>query len=601
MSSALTSSAWAQRPVALERNLPPPVQTPRANLTPQSITPSEDAAPLGVNLKGMRLFGLDGQVLNAPHAGITVDDIEGASEGAIETALRPFLNQQLSQQLIAQIRAAVVEAYRKSGRPFVSVTTPPQEITSGVLQLQVVPYRLGELKSTDAPVDDEVPFIDAIRTERGDLINASLLSEDIDWLNRFPYRQINGVFEPGSQPGSTDLTLKITRQKPWRAYGGYSNTGSQATGYDRYFVGFAAGFEALNDTTISYQLTGSSDFWQAPSKGRLAGQRWPGYISHAGRVVIPTFYRQGIEIAPNFVATRQETIDRVLSFRNTTFELPVLYRFALTELWEEGLPQTEIYLGTGMKWTERHTATDIYNLARGDAAAFNLILGAARYWQDTSGATNSLDVRVVTNPGGVLPGNTDRIWFVQTNGRIDSVNYVYGLAQYDRSTPLGAIPMLQGYSLNTSLTGLISGQALPDTEQLALGGSSAVRTYSSNDASVDAGIVIRNELRFPTFSLLNVFRSQKGDGSQAVAANGVDNMSPYLFLDYAYGHNYLNSQFASTTFLKETTTLAGSGVGFDYRVAGNMQASLSAGWALKNGVTTVRGDFTLNARVSLSY
>lgn len=600
MSSTLTSPALAQRPAALERNLPPAVQTPRADLTPQRITPSEDTTPLGVNLKGIRVFGFKGQVVSSPRGGVSIDDIEGVPNEVIEAALRPFLSQPLSQQLIAQSRAAVVEAYRGEGHPFVSVTAPPQEITSGVLQLQVVPYRLGELKSGDASVNGKTPHVAAIRAERGELIDASLLSEDIDWLNRFPYRQINGVFEPGSQPGETDLTLKISRQKPWRVYGGYANTGSQTTGYDRIFAGFAAGFEGLNDTTVSYQLTGSSDFWEAPSKVWLSGHRWPRYLSHAGRIVIPTFYRQGIEIVPNFVATRQETIDKVLSFRNTTFELPILYRFALSNVWKKAPSQTEVYLGPAMKWTERHTASDIINLARGDAATFNMILGASRYWQDATGATNALDVRVVANPGGVLPGNRGRIWNIQSNGRVDSVHYVYGLMQFDRNTPLNVIPVLKDFSLSTSLTSLISGQALPDTEQLALGGAAAVRAYSSNDASVDAGIIMRNELRLPTFSLLNAFRSAQ-EGDQSVSVSSVDSMSPYLFLDLAYGHNFTNRIYAASTFLSSDTTLIGAGAGFDYRVSSNLQASLSGGWALKHGVTTDRGDFTLNVRVTMSY
>jgi hypothetical protein len=59
VSLTYTAPAWAQRPVALERNLPPPVQTPRHDLTPQRILPSEDTTPLGVDVQGVRLFGLE--------------------------------------------------------------------------------------------------------------------------------------------------------------------------------------------------------------------------------------------------------------------------------------------------------------------------------------------------------------------------------------------------------------------------------------------------------------------------------------------------------------------------------------------------------------
>lgn len=600
-SIAASDPAWSQRAAALERNLPPAPIPSRSDLTPQPVAVSADNTPLGIDLKGFRLFGLDGAVANdATAAGIVVDGVEGVSAADLERALKPLVGRPMTQQLIAEARAAVVGTFRAAGRPFISVTPPPQEITSGVLQLQVVPYRLGSVRSRDdaTGATGATAHASRLRPQGGDLINADHLSEDIDWLNRFPYRQINGVFEPGSRPGETDLTLNVTRQKPWRAYGGYSNTGSKATGYDRYFAGFSAGFESLHDLTISYQLTGSEDFWSAPSKGRLRGDRWPGYISHAGRIAIPTLARQAIEIAPNFVATRQETFDRVLSFRNTTFELPVLYRSAASNIWTGAPSQLEFYGGTSFKWTERHTAYDTINLARGDAATFNMLVGASRFWRGGDGATNSLDLRVVVNPGGVLPGNRGRIWSAQTNGRVDSAHYIYGLVEFSRSTPLDTVTLLKDFSVNTSLTALFGGRSLPDTEQLSLGGVAATRGYSSSDGAVDAGLVLRNELRLPTFSLLKVFGDKlNGESGPRVQ----DNLSPYVFADFGYGHNFGPGGQLGLAGGGEDITIAGAGAGFDYRIASNLLASLSGGWALKNGDSTKRGDFTANARVSITY
>lgn len=138
------------------------------------------------------------------------------------------------------------------------------------------------------------------------------------------------MFEPGTRPGDSDLTLEITRQKPWQAYAGWSNTGTRDTDYNRFFAG--VGFEALHDTTLSYQITGSGNFWTGPARITLSGGNWPSYLSHAGRLVIPTFDRQAIEIAPSFVATSQTSIGNVLMFQNTTFELPILYRSAVSNL-----------------------------------------------------------------------------------------------------------------------------------------------------------------------------------------------------------------------------------------------------------------------------
>lgn len=595
---ALPGAGLAQGVSGLERHLPPVVTAPHTTLTPEpaASSSSADATSFGIRLKGVRLFGLEGSVAAHPAGGVNLEGIDSVSADKVDAALTPFIGQPLSPKSIDEIRAAVVGVYRAAGRPFVSVTTPPQEITSGVLQLQVIPYRLGSVRArAETAPADAGDFTGRLRTAPGQLIETHDLAEDLDWLNRFPYRHITGVFEPGSDTGLTDLTLTITREKPWRVFGGYTNSGNKETGYDRYFLGFAAGIEALNDLTLSYQLTGGENFWTKPSSIRLTGSDRPEYISHAGRIAIPTLARQSIEIAPNFVATTQTTADGILTFRNTTFELPVLYRIALSNLWGKTAPQSDLYIGPAFKWMNRDTLWDSIRLAHGHAAALNLILGWNGFRQETGGAVNSWDLRIVGNPGGVLAGNTDRAWEQYTNGRVDSARYVYGLVQFDRTLPLDAIPALKGFSVSTGFTGLLAGQALPDSEQLSLGGLLATRGYTSGDGAVDAGFVLRNELHLPAFALL-------GGGTAASSVQLADKLDPFLFLDLAYGHNY-NFDISPASFSsdKADTTLVSVGAGFNYSINSNFNATLTAGWALKDARRTERGDLAVQARVSISY
>lgn len=68
-------------------------------------------------------------------------------------------------------------------------------------------------------------------------IDSRLLSEDLSWLNRNPFRTLEAVFAPGAVPAETDLDLRVTEIQPWEVFAGYTNTGSRATGRDRIFVG----------------------------------------------------------------------------------------------------------------------------------------------------------------------------------------------------------------------------------------------------------------------------------------------------------------------------------------------------------------------------
>ncbi|WP_348935954.1 ShlB/FhaC/HecB family hemolysin secretion/activation protein [Aquabacter sp. CN5-332] len=591
-----TASAFAQSRGVVERNLPPAVSGGdglQLGVVPPGTV---DDTPLGVNLSGIRLIGLSGKVAARPTRGITFVGIEGVPPDRLQAALTPFLGRPLSGRLIADIQTAVAKVYRDFGHPFVSVTAPPQDISAGVLQLQVVPFKLGAVSTRGAAgapgAPEDAPLAAKVRAESGALIDAPRLSEDLDWLNRYPYRQINGVFEPGTRPGDSDLTLEITRQKPWQVFAGWSNTGTQETDYNRYFVGFGAGIEALNDTTISYQLTGSSNFWTAPASIDLTGSAWPSYLSHAGRVVIPTFDRQSIEITPSFVATSQLSVDNILTFQNSTFELPILYRSAVSNLAPALAGWGDLYGGVSPKWVGRDTWFNDEKVATGTAGVFDLIFGWANQLQ-VVGST-SIDVRLVANPGGVVGGNDSDTWLLFTNGRVTDAQYAYGYGTLDQSTPLSGLPLLQGFTLRNTLYAQVAGQALPDTEQLALGGYYAARGYTLSDGSVDAGFVLRNELRGPTLPLLTT------PGADNPAVKGMtDAASPYLFLDVAYGHNYGLS--GTLAVFDPNTTLVGAGVGIDYALASNLQAGVVAGVALTNGPVTDAGDVTVQGRVVVSY
>ena len=589
-----SGEAHAQARGALERNLPPAVTGGGGLLpgaTPQAPT---DQSPLGVDLAGVRLTGLSGTVVARPARGITQVGIEGVASTRLDSALAQFLGRPLSRQLIADIQAAVAKIYQDAGRPFVSVTAPPQEISSGVLQLKVVPFKVGSVRTRTAgegASPQDAAFAGRVRADSGAFIEAPRLSEDLDWINRYPYRQINGVFEPGSQPGASDLILEITRTKPWQVYAGWSNTGTAQTDYNRYYVGFGLGLEALNDMTLSYQLTGSGNFWTDPSSIDLSGPNWPAYLSHAGRVVIPTFARQALEITPSFVATSQVSVGNILTFQNTTFELPILYHSALSNLSPALAGWGDVYGGVAPKWLERTTWYQGADVATGTAGVFDLILGWSN--QFTALGTTSIDLRMVANPGGVVGGNSSDTWFVFSNGRVTDIQYVYLYGTVEQVTPLSEIAGLEGLTLRNTLYAQAAGQALPDTEQLALGGYYATRGYTLSDGSVDTGFVLRNELRLPVVALLG----RADSGIKGVS----DALSPFVFLDVSYGHNFGLDDLDTGEGSGPDTTLVGLGGGLDYTLGKNLQAGVAAGVALTEGPLTTAGDITVQGRVTLTY
>jgi hemolysin activation/secretion protein len=580
---AVASPALAQRAAPVERNLPPEI-TGQGGLVirPQDLSGSPDDRPLGVQISGIGLIGPTESLPPRPAAGINIGAIGEIERPALEKALAPFLGQPLSRKRLSDIQASIARVYRAAGYPFVSVVVPPQEVTGGVVVLRVVEFRTSAVRVSGATAGSEADLIARLRVAPGQRISARALEEDLAWLNRFPYRTVNGVFTPGDDLGLSTLTLEVTPTKPWQIFAGASNTGTHSTGFDRYYTGFGAALPGLAESFLSYQVTGSGDFWTDPGAVG-SGATQPNYYSQAARLVISTGARQSLEIVPNYVATRQNLDGTTFAFDNTTLEIPVYYRTAISNLLP-GVFAGDLILGATGKTVSRDSYFAGENIGGASADVFEVILGWAVTRTDTTGST-SLDLRLVANPGGVLDGNNSADWVTYSAGRVTDLTYVYGTGEISRITRLP-----KGYSWVSNVAGVMATQPLPDTEQLSLGGLYATRGYTLDDATVDTGIIWRNELRTPTFGLLSAMD----------AAAVVDQVSPFAFFDLSwgrlYGYDGLLGEVADEDF-----SLAGVGIGVDYTLNRNLTATLVAGAALTDGIYTQAGDITVQARLFISF
>lgn len=567
------SAGQAHAQSALERNLPATVASrPGALSIGEADYGKGDDKPLGVKLAGVHLIGPEEKVPSAPPRGISLGNVPGIAPDAVKAALSPFVGKPLTRAQIARMQGGLAALWRKAGFPFVSVTVPPQEITSGVLNLRVVEFHAGAVK-VEGGSALERNLAGRMRVEPGQRIDAAAVEEDLDWLNRNPFRRVEGVFAPGDGKGASDITLKVTEDKPFSVFASYANTGSAATGMDRWSVGGGVWLPMLNDITLSYRFTRSGEFWNDGEVFNLDAAQG-GYLSHSGRIDLPTFDRQALSIAPNFVETNALVAGTPFSFDNMTFELPILYRSAISNILP-GHYWGDVYFGVEPKWLKRTTAFAGVDVAKGEANLVNLVLGWSDDFSDRYGRT-SIDARIKANPGGVLSGNTAAGWASFTGGRVDDNTYVTAGIDISRITEL-----THGFGWASQLSALIAGQALPDSERLSLGGYYAVRGYGSEDGAADTGLVWRNELRLPSYAPL------------AGAGIGIrDGLSPFLFVDLGHGYDFA---------ARDHTTLASTGAGFDYSIGANLAASLTGAMALADAGATKSGDATLTASVRIAY
>ncbi|AHF89897.1 hemin-binding protein [Opitutaceae bacterium TAV5] len=565
----LTLGVASTHAQVIERNEPPAPPRPAAGsalqLDQQSLQPgSTDATPLGATVSGIRLLGPAEGASRSPASGVQIGDIGAADPAALKQALAPFVGRPLSRKLISDAQAAVAKIYRDSGHPFVSVTLPPHDATDGTLQLRVVEFRLGKVEVNGAVAS---PLESDLRLTGGERIDAKKLSEDLDWLNRNPYRQVQGTFAAGDELGTSNLELTVTELKPWQVFAGYSNTGTRSTGKDRYFLGAAAVLKPLNNTLISYQLTGDTDFWRKPGSITLDEDDRPRYLSHSGRVTIPLAPRQALEILGNYVATRQEQDllpGLTLRTDSTTFEVPILYRTAVSNLFD-GHYLGDLTFGVEFKRNKQETYLLGIPLGSNEADVLQFVAGWAHQIPDKFGST-SFDLKIKANPG-----TDEDAW--ELRGR--DAKYVYGSLDVTRVTKLGG-----RLTWVAQFSGTLSSADLPDTEQVAPGGFYATRGYTTDDGAADRGFVFRNELRLPSVALFP----------------GRDQLSPYFFLDYGYGESDGSPD----------VKLASFGAGLDYRYGQTLSVGAAFGVALRdansaNPNLTEKNDTTFHLRASLSF
>ena len=563
LAGAVAPTARAQ---PVERNPPPASQSPPAVIVaPPPPNPAADDRPIGPALAAIIILG----PTTSPLAGTGIKGLDLARVPRLNTPkgraiLGPFLGRLLSRKLIVEIETTIVREYRRLGYPFVEISTPQQEITGGVLQLRVLEFRLGRLAPIGA--GDARYIAQGVRLKPGDPIAIRRLAEDLDWLNRYPFRTLEPVFAPGAALGESDLTVKETRTKPWRIYAGYANSGTPGTGEDRYFVGAMVGGVPSHEAVISVQVTGSSDLWMRGV--RLFPEAHPAYESVAGYMSLPLAPRQSLELSADAVETNQ-TVEAFV-VRQRTSEGRLGYRTALSNF----LPLAgDGEIGLEAKRQTRSTFFGGIDFLDANAEVYQLYGAWSRDWVDRLGQS-SIRVAAHVSPGGLTAASSDDLLTKFSNGRVLRARYNYVTLDFERTTVVR-----RGLSLSTSIKGQFAGRPIPDTEQFPLGGATLVRGYTLDDGAFDDGLVFRNTLHIPLRGFIH----------SRVPSNVV---GPFVFADVGYGRDEA---------LQHNRWAYSAGFGAEIHFRTNAAATVSVSHPFTDGPASRAGDWRFDARVTVLY
>lgn len=482
----------------------PPVVVPTKPATILPSTPEEAPATQGqkILVKGVRIKGA-----------VLIPESELAAQ------LQGAIGKELNFRQLQGLTTVLMDYYAQKGY-LARVILPPQDIKDGIVTLQVIEGKRGNLQ-----INSNGTRIDAARVERfidhrigsGDAMSTSNLGETLNILNDQPGIAANASLVPGKGEGVTDLVVNAT-DKPLVNYNvGVNNGGSIGTG-----VVQAGGGITFNNPTGHFDAASiMANVSNGTTYGRLdyslavgdAGLRLGANASHL-------YYHltQSTFAALNATGSA-DTFGFSASYplaRRATFN------FGLTGSYDDKRLVDNTIAG---ETDSRHVTVSTLGFS-----GYTMLSGRA---VASFGGSYSFGKSDQRNTAALATDSTTR----QVQGSFSKIDYNAGYLQ----------PITRNWSLNATLRGQFAGKNLDSVERFSLGGPDAVRAYPVGEAIGDEGWLL----------------------SLAATDKISDSLATNVFLDTGgirLNHSIWANWNAGNPNLANTYQLSGLGVGLDWRL-----------------------------------
>ena len=557
----------------LRKIVPPPAPagTPGAEAVvpiPPVPAPEQPERVIVPELRGLYFTAEKGKAAPASARGIVWDGVAVPGREAVEAKLRPLLGKPFKMGDLALLIGTVQDAYVAAGRPYVRALVPEQDVTDGVLAILVVESKVGKVEVQGQKWYAPEVYTGDMHTQAGNVLNKSVLDSDLEWTGRRSggYYGSEAFTRPGSEFGTTDVILRAQERFPLGGYVTWDNGGQQTTGPERLIFGLD--WENPLGQHLSFQETDSPDFRR--------------YIGHAGTYDIPLPWRHIVHLNGAYASISPDVPLGFVSSNYAwqtggTYEVP-LPRLAFAGA---GTLTHSVQAGFEAKETNNNLQFGGTPVTNNTTQIFEWTAGYNAQFQDRFGTT-TLSANVTAEPGGWTSQNNDSAFSATRSGA--QAAFAYGNLQLQRTTPLP-----WGFSHVATFFAQLSGDNLLGSEQFGLGGEGTVRGYDEGIVYGDEGLLVRNELFFPSFSLSQFFAPKFG------ANIADDHFQPLVFFDYGstWDKNLLAGEASSTS-------LDSVGVGFRYRISRYVSLRFDYGWQLDEPSFPLsndhsRGNFALTA------
>ncbi len=519
-----------------------------------------DDTPLGVDVSGLRLISHQDKTTMDPGVSEVIDiDTELPAPIGLNEVLQPYIGEPLSMALLGRLGRDIVEAWRESDYPLVDVYFPEQNITQGKIQVVVREAVLGEKRQEGAVHSRPEYILENLRIDPGDRINRRVVQADLDWLNENPIRQVNVIYERGTEDGTSDILVDVNEKKQLTAYTSFANTGVDFTGENEFSFGFNLANPWQTEQAIGYQYTGDIDF-DSLNAHTLFYQKF-----------LP--WRHTLSIIGAYVTSEAQGLGP-LGLTGESSQLSTEYRIPL--------PRPD----WNRDWRHAFTAAFDYKATNTDLIfggvnvfASDIAIGQFRFEYDASFPDrfgySRFTAGLVGSPGELYGNNDDTSFMLARPG--SEADYFYGFVECEK-----LVRLPQDWSLRLNTNAQASGDRLASTEQLLAGGYATVRGYDESVVRADSGAIFNVEIITPPFSLCD---------------KAGDEWNAFVFYDGA------TLNISDRLPGEVSPSLQSVGLGLNCQLSDRGFARASYGWAIDHhGVPVAnQGDGRFHFGVTLTY
>jgi len=482
-----------------------------------------------------------------------VSGVSDKDQKGLRPLLAGYIDKPVSMAQLNEILSDIILYYRGQDRPIVDAYLPEQNMIDDVVEVVVTEAKLGKVTVEGNNWFPSYLISDKIRETPGGPITASTLNSDISWINRNPFMQTELVYQPGEDPGTTDVVLKTRDRFPVRFYTGYEDSGNTLTGEGRFLLGFNWGNAFGIGDQLNYQYMTSTDLQLL----RV----------HSGSYVHQLPWHHLITIFGSYADTTADfPPSLLLNSTGSSWQTSIRYTVPIKQLntyW--GNYTQELVAGYDFKESSSEL---LFNSAPIPGASPTTDVSQFVYGYNSS-LTDPWGSTAFTGTGYYSPGEMTQAnstaLFNEANA--SSSNYMYGHLTLNRVQKLP-------YDFSLILKGAyqMADARLLGSEQMGLGGYDTVRGYDEREANGDVGYFVSGEVRTPPVGLGHYFVSDyKSDQLQFLAFSDYGGVSQYKQDNFSIG---------GTPSTNPNINLWSVGGGLRYSISTFVSVRFDYGWQL---------------------